>query len=342
MHRVLTSFCFVLAVIGLLASSTSVTMAQANVRVLRLATTVPSHDPSVVTVKEAVNKILAERTGGRIRIDVYPDGQLGTNATSIQGVETGTVDFDIPGSSFLSGLVPQIQAFELPFVFRSPEEAYAAIAAGPAGQTVNKMIAAKGTMQNLAWWELGVRDFVNDKHPVNTPADLRGIKMRTLPSPTQIAIWRTLGAEPIPMDPNEIYSALSQGTIDGLENILSIVYDSKYYELLKYVSLTNHVITTTPVLASVRTMQSLSPQDRQAVQYAFQQATASQWKMVNEQFVTSVANLRKAGLQINEHPDVAAFKAQVKPVYDTYRSKYGSEVLDQILASDSRWESTNH
>lgn len=342
MHKAIRSLALALSTALLVASSATTAGAQANVRVLRLATANPHDDPNVVAVQQVVNKVLKERTGGTLRIDVYPDSQLGSVATSIQGVETGTVDFDIPGSSFLSGLVPQIQAFELPFLFNSPAEAYAAIVDGPAGKTVNGQIAAKGLMENVAWWEIGVRDFVNDKRPVHDPADLRGIKMRTLPSPIQIEIWKTLGAEPVPMDPNEIYSALSQGTIDGLENILSIVYGSKYYEVLKYVTLTDHVLTTTPVLASVKTMQSLTPSQRQAVLGAFKEATPFEWKLVQQGYGQAVAALEKAGLQVDAHPDIPAFKATAKPVYAFYRQRYGNEVLDQVLKSNASYERTKH
>ena len=297
-------------------------------KTLRLAHGQTTTDPLDQGVL-AMAKDLEQRSGGSLKIQDFPNNQLGQVAATVQGTQSGSIDLVVTGNSYYSGIVPDTQVLELPFLFKDYNTAHAALD-GPVGNALAAKFDGTG-LKLLGWWELGFRDLTNSKHPVKSPADLSGLKIRTLPSPIQLALWKDLGAQPTPIDFSELYLALSQGTVDAQENPVTIILSSKFYEVQKYLTLTHHVYSAAPLLVSQQTWNALSDSQRTALQAAAKAGTDYERKLVESGSDDALNQLKQHGMQVVSDPDIAAFRDKAQPVYQDFRQKYGGTYLDQLL-----------
>ena len=183
-------------------------------------------------------ELVKQRTSGDVEITIFPANQLGNDAAMINGVRGGTIDIVSSGASNYNGIVPNTAAMELPFVFRSAQHAYTVLD-GPVGTGVLNELAPHG-LKGLAYWENGWRAFTNNKRPVTKPDDLKGLKIRSTPNPYHIQAFRLLGMNPAPMAIAELYTALENGTFDAQEHPINVTWSSKFYEVQKFLALTNH------------------------------------------------------------------------------------------------------
>lgn len=310
------------------ATGGSTSAAAGPAKTLRLAHGQTTTDP----VDKAVlymAKDLEQKSGGSLKIQDFPNNQLGQAAAQVQGGQSGSIDLVIEGNSYFSGIVPDTQVLELPFLFKDYNAAHAALD-GPVGNTLAAKFDGSG-LKLLGWWELGFRDLTNGKHPVKSPADLSGMRIRTLPSPIQVALWKDLGAQPTPIDFSELYLALSQGTVDAQENPVTIILSSKFYEVQKYLTLTHHVYSAAPLVVSQQTWDGLSDSQRTALQAAAKDGTDYERKLVETGSDDALNQLKQHGMQMVSNPDVAAFRAKAQPVYQDFKQQYGAALLDQLL-----------
>lgn len=297
-------------------------------KTLRLAHAQTDTDPLDKAVL-FMAKDLEQRSGGSLKIQDFPNNQLGQVAAQVQGVQSGSIDLTAPGNSYLSGIVPETQVLELPFLFKDYAAAHAALD-GEVGTALASKFDGSG-LKLLGWWELGFRDLTNSKRAVRSPSDLNGLKIRTLPSPLQLALWKAEGAQPTPIDFSELYLALSQGTVDAQENPVTIILSSKFYEVQKNLTLTHHVYTAAPLLVSQQVWTSLSDSQRSALQASAKAGTDYDRKLVESGSDDALSQLKQHGMEVVSDPDMTSFRSKAQPVYQDFRQQYGGEFLDKLL-----------
>ncbi|MFZ9406289.1 MAG: DctP family TRAP transporter solute-binding subunit, partial [Burkholderiaceae bacterium] len=203
-----------------------------------------------------------KRTGGRHKIQTFYSGALGAERESIEAVQLGTQELTFTSTGPVPNFVPEARILDIPFLFRDKAHARAVLD-GPIGQEMLGKFEAKG-FKALAWGENGVRHMTNSKRPVNSPDDLKGLKMRTMENPVHVTAYKGLGIVTTPMAFTEVFTALQQGTVDGQENPLSVIMSAKFEQVQKHLSLTGHVYSPAIFLMNKGSFEKLSAADKQA------------------------------------------------------------------------------
>ncbi|WP_459614293.1 TRAP transporter substrate-binding protein [Bordetella sp. 2513F-2] len=268
-----------------------------------------------------------EKTAGRVNFVLFPSGQLGNEKTMVEGLQIGSQGAAIIGSGSLQPVEPKFGIVELPYTWTTVQQAYKAYD-GDLGQALAQL-AEKKNLVIISWWENGFRHLTNNRGPVNTPADLSGMKTRVTPDKMRLDTFTALGANPAPLAFGELYSALQQKVFDAQENPLSIIYTSSFFEVQKYLSLTGHVWGPASLIISKPVWNRISPEDRKVVQAAADKWRDAQRKMISDSDAQLVAQLKEKGMQVNE-VDKKAFAAAVEPVWKTYSAVYGPELMGLV------------
>lgn len=291
------------------------------------AGSLPEATPTGTGVHAMVDHLNASGTGFEAR--AFFDTSLGAASTMISALQEGTIDVAISGSSYFSGLIPQIQAFELPFVFEDLEHARGATGPGGAREQLFRLFD-QTKIVGLSMWENGMRQLTNNVRAIQEPADLQGIKIRTLPSPIQQAAWSAMGGLPQSIDASELYTALQQGTVQAQENPLAEIEFRKFYEVQNYLSMTSHVYTPFMIGVSRRTWDRLTPEQREALHDAAEVGRAAQLEAndIAEQKARGI--LEDNDVEFVDDPDRDAFKELGTTVWTRYTDKFGSDLLDTI------------
>jgi tripartite ATP-independent transporter DctP family solute receptor len=266
----------------------------------------PRHEAAV-----AFANAVKQKSAGRIEVQVAPSAQLGDDAAMVTALRSGTLDMSANSQGATAVIVPEYGAFGMPFLFTSADQAFKLLD-GPLGKELADASAAKGLIV-LGYWDNGIRHLSNNKRPVLTPADAKGLKIRTPPDAVTIDIMTALGAETQQIKFAELYVALQQGVVDGQENPLVNVYASKLYEVQKYISLTGHKFEMNPFLMSKRTWDKLSDADKKAIQEAATEATALQRKLAKEEDLKLAAELKAKGVRVDA-VDTAPFAKATESV----------------------------
>lgn len=282
----------------------------------------PEESPSGIALKEFA-KLVKEYSNGSVEIDTFFGAELGSLTAAVESMTQGTIDIVTTGTSYFSGYVPEIQVFELPYVFDSNEEARKTLDSEP-GDKVREMFTDKGIVL-LCYWESGLRHVSNSKRPIITPDDMKGIKIRTVVSTTQQKTWESFGAIPMAIDMNETFTALQQGTVDAQENTLAQIVSTKMYEVQKYLSLTDHAYTPMPFGISKITWDKLNNDQKNAIQKASEEARDLQRSLDDKSDKDNVQFLKDKGIIVEENPDKEAFAVLAKPVYDLFVEQTGSD-----------------
>ncbi|MFD1806664.1 TRAP transporter substrate-binding protein [Pasteurella oralis] len=277
------------------------------------------------------NDLLKEKTKGEIKLSLFPDSTLGNAQTMISAVRGGTIDLEMSGSPNFSGLVPKLNVIDIPFIFQNREHAYAVLD-GEIGQGLLKELEAQD-LKGLAFWEVGFRSFTNSKHPVKTPDDIKGLKVRTNQNPMYIQAFSILGANPVPMPLSELYTALETRAVDAQEHPVGIVWSAKLYEVQKHLSLTNHGYTPLIVVMNKAKFDALSPALQTALIEAAQEAGAYQRQLNLENEKGIIAKMQKAGIEVIDSVDTKPFKAAIESeVRKAFIEKNGDDLVKQIDA----------
>lgn len=300
-----------------------------NVKMSLTSAGMAENTPLGQMVKYMAEK-LPEYSGGTIETAVFYDAQLGDPTSVVQGLQQGTVDIGTLGTAYFSGLVPQIQVFELPFLFDDYAQARAAVD-GPVGQKIMDMYLKKG-IKPLGFGELGFRQLTNNLRAVKTPEDTKGLKIRTLPAPVQVKTWELFGALPTPIDVTELYAALQQGIVNAQENTMVDIATKKFYEVQKYMSMTSHVYTPGFLAISQRTWKKLDDTQKAAVERAASEGIAVARAYVDASEKQWIEDCKNAGMEIEFAPDREAFRELAKSAYSFFTEKYGDELLKEIEA----------
>lgn len=274
-------------------------------------------------------ELLEEYSGGLIQVESYYDTELGGIDSQLEAVMTGSIDVCCLGPSYLSGYVPEIQVFDLPFLFDNYEQINATLDGDP-GQYIASKFEGSG-VKLMTYFHSGLRSITNSKCQINSVDDVKGIKIRVAPSETQLATWEGFGAIPMAMASSETFTALQQGTIDSQENGLTYIYSSKIYEAQKYLSLTKHSYTSMPVIMNQDKWDSLTEQQQEWVQKALTDAANWQRQATADAEEQIVNDIEAYGLEVNRNPDRDSFKPYTQAAYDVFNKAMGSdEVLKMV------------
>ena len=238
-------------------------------------------------------KEVEKRTGGRYKVQTFYNGSLGGERESVEAVQLGTQELTFTSTGPIPNFVPDAKILDIPFLFRDKAHARAVLD-GPIGQEMLLKFDSKG-FKALAWAENGFRHMTNSKRPVNTPDDLKGLKMRTMENPVHVAAYKGFGIITTPMAFPEVFTALQQGTVDGQENPLSVIMSAKFDQVQKYLSLTGHVYSPCVFLMNKAAFDKLGAADKLAFLEAAKEATKANRARVDADDASGVADLRAKG-----------------------------------------------
>ncbi len=297
---------------------------------LKFAHAAPETDLQQELAKFFAEKV-KERSNGEITVRIYPHGQLGNDQQMITGVRSGIIDIQMTGFNNFEGLMPQIGAVLLPYMFTSRQHAYKVLD-GPVGQVLLKDMENFG-MVGLGFPENGYRNITNSRKPIRTPEDVVGLKIRTNNSKALNEMFAMLGANPTPLPVSELYTALETGVVEAQEHPIPITHSFHYDEVQKYLSLTEHSYSMLAMTMNKNKFNSLSPEQQKIIKDVAAEAVAFQRKLSIEKEAGMMADLEKRGMQINKDVDKAAFQKAITKTWDSYIAKFGKDTIDQIQAA---------
>jgi tripartite ATP-independent transporter DctP family solute receptor len=301
--------------------------AKAATRTLKLAHAVSTTAPYHLGAEKFV-QVLSERTGDRFEIKIFPNKQLGSERSLVEQLQIGTIDLVVTSTGPLGGFVPQMLVVDLPFLFRNTQHVDH-VFEGQIGQSLLSNLG-KAKIQGLAFWENGFRNLTNNRRPVLKPVDCRGLIIRTMENEVHLESFRLLGANPTPMAWGEALTALKQGTIDGQENPVNIIYTHGIYDLQEYLAVTAHFYSPALLLMNRKTYAELSPSDKEAFVEAARIAGRFEKEYIRKNEAETLEKLEALGMRVTR-PDRSLFRKAMAPVYQKYQSRFGQALIQEIL-----------
>jgi tripartite ATP-independent transporter DctP family solute receptor len=280
-------------------------------------------------------EVAEAEANGTLIVDLFLNNQLGDDRVVVETTAFGDIDIAVSSTSPLATFYNDFYLFDVPYLFLSPKEAYAGLD-GPTGQRILQDIQSVG-LQGLCFWENGFRNFTNNRIPVSKPEDVKNMKVRTMENDVHLAAWRAFGANPTPMAFAELFTALQQGTVDAEENSLGIIGTNKFYEVQKYISLTQHIYTPYVIVMNLEKYNSLTAVQRAAIDKAAVESTKTQReasRRLEKDILDTITAYGGTVVELTED-EKAMFQKLVadNKVFDLVKSKMTHpEYLDDILA----------
>jgi tripartite ATP-independent transporter DctP family solute receptor len=269
-----------------------------------------------------------ELTGGKLVINVYPNSQLGNEREYVEFLQTGQIEFGRVATSVLGPFVPQFQAFDLPYLFKTKQDMFRA-ADGELGSLVLKLLAEKLNIKGLGFFDDGSRCLYSSKRAVVMPADFKGMKVRTMENQLMIKTFNTLGAAATPLPYGELYSALQQGVVDAGEGPVQSYWAMKHNEVAKYFSYTDTFISPALPMVGLKWFNAQPKEFQQAIEQAAKEMIVKERQMMADQEKTATDDLKAKGVIFTEVKDKAAFAKAVEPIHKEYEARLGKELLDK-------------
>jgi tripartite ATP-independent transporter DctP family solute receptor len=306
----------------------SAAAAQTTELKLGFVTAASETDPYYISSKKFA-ELIEGYTKGKYKVNLFPSGQLGNESEMIKNLTMGTMDLGLITNAPVGSFVNAFMVFDLPFIFPSAEVAHKVLD-GEAGQ---KLLSRLEKLQivGLAYSEGGFRHMINNVKPVYTPEDTKGIKFRVMTTPIYIGLFQSLGSNAVPMPWGEVFTAVQQKVIDGLEIPIPVIYANKFYEVAKYLSLTGHTYSPLIFMCSEQRWKKFSAEDKAIFKKAAIEASAfnrNALKGINDDILKK---LSAAGMLINEVPNKKPFQDAVKPMYTKFEGDIGKDVLDSVI-----------
>ena len=326
MIKNLKAKALVLAVGALLGSAAMAQQINA-----KFAVTLPEKSHQGQGVAKFV-EIVKQRSGGKINIKPFYNASLGNDVQVTSALQGGTIEFTVPATTTLAGLVKSFEVFDYPYLFANEKEAEAVLD-GAVGKSVMGKLNDKGLV-GLAYWENGFYHMTNSKHPINTVADFKGLKIRAIQAKVSLDTFKALGANPVPLAVPEIYTALETRTVDGQGTSLAVISALKLSEVQKYLSLTRHTYNAFMPIASKKFWDKLSEADRKLLVDAAVEAGKFQRQFTREQEAKIEKDLAAAGMKVNRVSDaeLAKMRDAVKPLWATFAKEGDQATFDAVQA----------
>ncbi|MDE7058946.1 MAG: TRAP transporter substrate-binding protein [Lachnospiraceae bacterium] len=302
-------------------------------RVFQLGHLDPSQDDNAyqifcVQFKENLEAV----SDGRLSVDIFGDGMLGGEIELMEGMKLGNVDMALITNNYYGNFVKDNMIFDLPFVFADYEEEHKILDSDEVMEPLRQQLYDEWGVKQLAWGDSGFRYVVNTKRPLVDVSDFNGLKIRLPENTVYVETFKSLGANPTTMAFSEAYTAVQQGTVDGLEITASAINTAGYYEICDYLSLTKHFASPIAINISAKVWESLSEEEQGFVQEAANLARETQREIVIENEQKLLDKMAEAGCQINEIGDIEEYRTAVEPVFDYIRTVIDHpELLDLVL-----------
>jgi tripartite ATP-independent transporter DctP family solute receptor len=276
-------------------------------------------------------ELVEKKSNGKMKVRLFPNGTLGGDLQTVSALQGGTLDLTTLPPGLLVGLTKEYGVFDLPFLFNDFKEADAVLD-GPIGKKFMEM-APKGLV-GLAYWDHGFRNVSNSKRPIAKTEDFQGLKLRALQAPIMIDTFNALGSNAVPLPFTELYTAMETKAVDGQDNPIVAFDTNKFYEVQKHLSTTRHVYNPLIVLASQRTWDKLSADERKILEQAANETKADQRKVSREMEKKSIEHIKKEGVVITEvSPQERKRMAEkVRPVTEKHSKDLGEDLVKSVYA----------
>ncbi|MCC6868775.1 MAG: TRAP transporter substrate-binding protein [Burkholderiales bacterium] len=297
----------------------------------KFAVTLPEKSHQGQGVAKFVELVKA-KSNGEIDIKPYYGGALGDDVKVTAALQGGTVEFTVPQTSTLTGMVKPYEILDFPFLFKNSEQAEKVLD-GPTGRKLMELLPQHGLV-GLAYWENGFFNATNSKHPIARLEDFKGLKFRSIQARITQETIKALGANPVPLAVPELYTALETRTIDGQGTPNAVIAALKLYEVQKYLSITRHSYGAFIPLVSKKFWDKLTPAQQQIVKDAAVEARSYQRQVAREQSVSAQKMMADRGMQVNEVSDAeyARMRAAVQPVWDMFSADVGVDLVKEVQA----------
>ncbi len=298
-------------------------------RTIKFATQNPKGHPITMGM-EKFAEIVTAKSGGKIKVNLFPGGALGGDAPNISALQGGTLEMVSMNAGILASQQKEFAVFDFPFMFANAQEADAVVD-GPFGKMMFEKLDGKG-IHGLAYWELGFRSITNSKRPITKVDDIAGLKLRVIPNAINIDWVTALGANPTPMAFPEVYGALEQKAIDGQENPVTVISANKFHEVQKNLAVTNHQYNPQAVIISKKFWDPLTNDEKKLLTDAAMEAAKYQRQVSREQATVALDTLKKNGMQVTEFSpaEMAKFRDKMKPVIDKHAAIVGTDVVSAL------------
>jgi tripartite ATP-independent transporter DctP family solute receptor len=292
-------------------------------RTIKLGLQNPKGHPAVMG-GEKFAELVGAKSGGKIKVTLFPGGVLGGDAQTVSAVQGGTIEMTVLNSGILAAQVKEFAIYDFPFLFATSREVDAVVD-GPFGSGLHAKLADKGII-GLAYWELGFRSLTNSKRPIQ--------KVEDIASPINIDWVKALDANPTPLAFPELYAALEQRAVDGQENPVSVILANRFAEVQKHLALTNHQYNPQSVIISKKLWDTLGATERQIFQSAALEAGQYQRTVSRQLAASQLDELKKAGMQVTElsAAEQAKLRERIKPVIAKYSASVGETTLADLMA----------
>lgn len=283
-----------------------------------------------------MEKVIEEKTGGTIDVQVYANGALGGDVQVLEGVRTGTIEGGAMSPSILATLEPTFNVFDVPFLFNTAQDGYD-LMDGEIGKELLASLEQHGLI-GLGYTDATFRNLTNNKLPVRTPADLKGLNVRTLENQLQIALWKELGANPQAIAFTELYSALESNVIDGQENPYPVIESGKLYEVQKYVTETNHLMMPRVLFVGDKFWEKLSDEEKKIVQETAAETMIEMRNNAEGLIAASKATIESGGAEIITITDEERqqWKDIAQKVYPQFEEVIGADVFNRVVEAVSK------
>ncbi len=276
-------------------------------------------------------ELVDAKSGGKIKIKGFYGGALGNDVQVTSALQGGTIEFTVPQTTTLTGMVKEYEILDFPFLFATEQQAEKVLD-GPVGDKLMAMLPAKGLV-GLAYWENGFFNATNSKHPIAKLEDFQGLKFRSIQAKITQETIKALGATPVPLAVPELYSALETRTIDGQGTPTAVIFALKLYEVQKYLSLTRHSYGAFIPLVSKKFWDGLSEGDRKILKDAAIEARAFQRGVAREQAKSAQAAMAAKGMQVNDVTDAEheRMRERVQPVWKMFIPSVGESLYKEVM-----------
>ncbi len=276
--------------------------------------------------------VVEKKSGGKIKIKIFPNGTLGGEQQVAAAMQGGTVEISMMSPAQIVGTIKEFVVLDFPFAFANVAQADAVLD-GPFGQKLMDFMPAKGWV-GLGFMEQGYRSISNSKRPINKLEDIKGLKIRTILNPLYVDMLNTLGANAVPMPFPELYTALEMKTVDGQENPETSVDSSKFYEVQKYFSADRHIYNPQMMMVSKKFWDTLSADEKKIFNEAMVEARDVQRKAARAMTEKSRKVLTDHGMLLNEiaPAELARMKDAVKPVTEKYAAQLDPALVKAFYA----------
>jgi tripartite ATP-independent transporter DctP family solute receptor len=305
--------------------------AQAQDKTIKFATQNPKGHPIVMGM-EKFAEIVTAKSGGKIKVNLFPGGTLGSDQANVSAIQGGTLEMASMNSGIFASQVKEFAAYDFPFMFTNTKEADAVLD-GPFGKKLHDKLQEKGLV-GLAYYELGFRNITNSKRPITKVEDLEGLKLRVIPNPINVEWVKAVGANPTPLPFPEVYAALEQKAIDGQENPVTVINANKLYEVQKHVVLSNHQYNPQSVVISKKFWDGLDAGQKKIIADAAVESAKYQREQARGQVASALDNMKKNGMQVTElsAAEVGKLRDKMRPVIAKFGVSVGQDTVKELQA----------